>query len=200
MKMRFANKSLVLTLVAIGVVGLVGLHQSGKLFANPNGAVASVSPVTPVLDNSCCYIFLTQEQKADLDGFRAQFEALRIAVTQQKKLLDEQINPALERLFGTHARPVPGTFEEHEVAHRASPVFLEVRQLQQELTEIELEVLSVARKVSAYERDLLVNHPGMQLDKSVNIAFNGLRQKATILLSLIADVYSDDPPCPACQP
>jgi len=61
-------------------------------------------------------------------------------------------------------------------------------------------MLTVANQINSFEQALLASNPGKQLDKTAHSAFNGLRNKVAVIVSLIADAYNDDPPCPECEP
>ena len=178
---------------------MIGLGQIGKLFTGSPTDVA-VANTASTLSNGSSYIQLSQDQKAKLDGFRAKLAGVWAEVNAQKKLLDEQINPQLARIYGTHAAPVPGTLAEHEQAYLNGTLYARVTALQQELAQLEGEALWVGQKVNRFEQDILASNRGKQLDKAANNVFNGLRNKVAVIVSLIADVYNDDPPCPACPP
>jgi hypothetical protein len=192
----FGAKKTVLALVGLGILALVGFGYGW--FANAGQTVqASSASLAPQNE---FYILMSQAEKAQLDEYRTELAHVWAGVTAQKQLLDTKINPTLEAIFGTHDSPLAGTLEEHEQVHRSSPVFQQVRSLQIDLAKYEAQVLAVAQKINAYESALLAKNAGKQLDKTVNNAFNGLRNKVAITLALIADVYNDDPPCPECGP
>lgn len=197
--MKLGRKLTVLAFVGIGVLTLIGLSQFGKLFTGAPMDVA-VASTPSALSNGSSYIQLSQDQKAKLDEFRGKLAGVWVEVNAQKKLLDEQINPQLARLYGTHAAPVAGTLAEHEQAYLSSALYARVTALQKELAQLEGEALWVGQKANSFEQGILANNPRKQLDKAANNAFNGLRNKVAVIVSLIADVYNDDPPCPDCGP
>ncbi|MBI3461209.1 hypothetical protein HY009_09795 [Candidatus Acetothermia bacterium] len=197
--MKLGRKLTVLALVGIGVLTLIGLGQIGKLFTGSPADVA-IASTSSSFSNGSSYIQLSQDQKVKLDEFRGKLTGVWAEVNAQKKLLDEQINPQLARLYGTHAAPVPGTLAEHNQAYLNGTLYARVTALQQELAQLEGEALWVGQKANSFEQGILADNPGKQLDKVANNAFNGLRNKVAVIVSLIMDVYNDDPPCPACDP
>jgi hypothetical protein len=194
MKRNLTYKAL--ALVGLGILSVIGFGF-GVGWTFLTGRTVDVAATSIPIGS---YISLTQEQKSMLDIYRERLELIFDAVAAQKRRLNEAINPGLEQIYGKHADPVPGTFAEHERAYLSSTFYAQITDLQIELARRESETLVLAQKINDAKQQIFVANPGKQLDKPSNNAFNGLRHKVANTLSLIADVYNDDPPCPGCYP
>ncbi|MBI3660744.1 hypothetical protein HY230_09805 [Candidatus Acetothermia bacterium] len=74
--------------------------------------------------------------------------------------------------------------------------------LQRRLAQIEEKTLETAVHINRLQRTILDDkkNSGKILDKPDNDRFNDLRRKVSLITSLVADVYRDDPPCDCTGP
>ncbi|MBI1743068.1 hypothetical protein HYR54_08385 [Candidatus Acetothermia bacterium] len=156
--------------VGVGVLVLLGL-------------VAAVQQYGIGLDNGL---------KAQLNDFRKQLNDQYLQVSAQKKLLDEELNPGLERIYNAN-----GTVHTSE----GEQLLAKVWKLQGELANIEATTLKLAEEINDLQRKVIADTPGKPLEQSVKDAFNDLRRKVSLTITLIQDVYADDPDefCPSCH-
>jgi hypothetical protein len=154
-------------------------------------------------DSNPKVIEMTEAISRDLAGFHKELNGLWKQVAHQKYGFDNLIKPLVEAIFGPHPAFPPHSEEEKKKRIRRfydSDAFILTRQLQDELGKLEGQVLQWAQKINEYQQKLMKDNPGKILDKPLNDHFNDLRRKVYLVVSLVSDVFDDDPPdtCPFC--
>ncbi|MBI1743067.1 hypothetical protein HYR54_08380 [Candidatus Acetothermia bacterium] len=126
------------------------------------------------------------------------------AIDEEKRTkLDEVVLPAAERIFGTFQKPSNIAIQDQErdyVTDNKGQTFKIHRELQVELAALEQRTLYQAIKLNDLVTQIL-NSPSAHdkvLGQSLDEVFNSLRRQVIMNLSLIQDVYGDDPECPNC--
>ncbi|MBI3660745.1 hypothetical protein HY230_09810 [Candidatus Acetothermia bacterium] len=207
------GKILVVGLMAMAVFTVFNLEGGLTNVLQTRATETTLQGSTGVSNQSSDsdYFGLNDKQIIELNVFRSKLSDLWAAVNEQKKILDTEINPGVDEIYkkiygpqyGTPQLHIKGTPQQAEVVDklfRESPFFAKTRKLQEDLTRIEAETAKLTTAINNYQQGMMDENPGKVLGEGTRNAFNDLRRKISLIASLVADIYRDDPPCECIGP